>query len=160
MSALKPPRWILQSLLGILVVLGLEAVFSAPEAFDAEQAVYCKAGFRLADGKCVDIDECAIENGNCGDAKCANVEGGWQCGANCPAGFSGTPATGCVDLNECTSANGGCDRLTLCRNTLGARTCSPCPEITSATGWSAASTSTSRRTRPTRARPASPSPPA
>lgn len=129
MSALKPPRWILQSLLGILVVVGLDAVFSAPEAFDAQQAaVYCKAGFRLVDGKCADIDECAIENGGCGDAKCANAEGGWRCGANCPAGFSGTPATGCVDLNECTSGNGGCDRLTLCRNTLGSRMCSPCPE--------------------------------
>jgi HYR domain-containing protein/EGF domain-containing protein len=128
MSALKPPRWILQSLLGVLVVLGLNTVFSAPESFGPQQATYCKVGFQLVDGKCLDIDECATENGGCGEAKCGNVEGGWRCGVNCPPGFTGTPATGCVDINECTSGNGGCDRLTLCRNTLGSRTCSPCPE--------------------------------
>src|SRR5262245_2324113 len=127
--AFQPPRWILQSLLGVLVVLGLNTVFSAqPGSFATQQATYCKMGFQLVDGKCLDIDECKTENGGCGGAKCANAEGGWRCGANCPPGFTGTPATGCVDINECTSGNGGCDRLTLCRNTLGSRTCSPCPE--------------------------------
>ena len=55
MSALKPPRWILQSLARRPRRARLERrVQLRPSAFDADQqAVYCKAGFRLADGKCV-----------------------------------------------------------------------------------------------------------
>ena len=129
MTALRPPRWILQSLAGVFAVLGLNVVFSSPApSLIPDQQTFCTRGLQLVDGKCVDIDECAVENGSCGDAKCSNVEGGWRCGANCPPGFSGTPATGCVDINECTTSNGSCDRLTLCRNTFGGRTCSPCPE--------------------------------
>ncbi len=127
MSAPFIPRWITQSVFGVLAVVALNVVFSGPPSF-AEQQTYCTRGFQLVDGKCLDVDECAVENGGCGDAKCANVDGGWRCGANCPAGFTGTPATGCVDINECATGNGACDRLTLCRNTLGSRICSQCPE--------------------------------
>ena len=50
----------------------------------------------------------------------------YRCG-NCPAGFTGSGATGCVDIDECLSNNGGCDHRTLCINTAGSYYCGACP---------------------------------
>jgi YVTN family beta-propeller protein len=73
------------------------------------------------------FEACAISNGGCDPlTTCTNAGTGRLCGP-CPAGFSGTGATGCVDLDECATGNGGCDPLTTCTNTRGGRTCGPCP---------------------------------
>ena len=44
---------------------------------------------------CVDINECATDNGGCDlRTTCTNFDGGRTCGA-CPAGFKGDGVTGC-----------------------------------------------------------------
>ncbi len=64
---------------------------------------------------------------------CTNTVGSRTCGA-CPAGYTGTGATGCADINECATSNGGCDVLTTCTNTVGSRTCGACPAGYTGTG--------------------------
>lgn len=39
------------------------------------------------------------------------------------------------DVNECATNNGRCDPLSACTNTLGNRTCSPCPSGYSGSGY-------------------------
>ncbi|MCK6546137.1 hypothetical protein L6R52_09730 [Myxococcota bacterium] len=94
----------------------------------------CNAGFRGDGFVCVDLDECATANGGC-DARttCTNTGGSFTCGA-CPAGFTGTGATGCTDVDECATANGGCDARTTCTNIEGGFTCGACPAGFAGTG--------------------------
>ena len=80
----------------------------------------------------VDIDECASEV--CDSLTvCTNTPGSFSCG-DCPAGYTGTGASGCSDIDECLTNNGGCDPLTDCTNTPGGRTCGACPAGYSGTG--------------------------
>ena len=51
---------------------------------------------------CADIDECAVDNGGCGDAAF------WTCVDN-----DGAPPT-CVDIDECATDNGGCHEHASC----------------------------------------------
>lgn len=155
MTRVRVPTWVAQSVIGVLLVAGLNLLVSAPESFaqqtpaatcaannggcaagmtcfDGPASVfcgYCPSGYTTNGKRCEDVNECATDNGGCGaGVQCANVPGGWRCGANCPPGFRGTPQTGCVDVNECGTNNGACDVLSTCRNTPGSRTCGPCPE--------------------------------
>ncbi|MFZ5442223.1 MAG: EGF domain-containing protein [Myxococcota bacterium] len=81
----------------------------------------CNTGFRLESGLCVDVDECASNNGGCSaNARCTNTVGGRTCACN--AGFTGDGVT-CTDVNECATNNGGCSANATCTNTPGARTC-------------------------------------
>merc|ERR1739838_686382 len=59
---------------------------------------------------CADIDECATNNGGCGDAKF------WSCTNNDCA------APTCADIDECATNNGGCGDATFysCTNNVGA----------------------------------------
>ncbi len=71
---------------------------------------YSCANNEGAGATCADIDECASNNGDCGDAmyySCANNEG--------------ASAT-CADIDECASSNGGCGDALLwgCTNNEGA----------------------------------------
>jgi hypothetical protein len=107
---------------------------------------HCSSGFAPNATGCVDIDECATNNGGCGDAgqyTCANHVGAAptctaidECATNnggCgdPAFIhctdqGGTPPT-CMDIDECATDNGGCgDKVTAsCTNNPGAPpTCS------------------------------------
>jgi hypothetical protein len=64
---------------------------------------------------CIDIDECATNNGGCKVlTNCTNTPGSFVC-SNCPTGYSGNGYTGCVDVNECASGNGGCPALSRCK---------------------------------------------
>ena len=97
-------------------------------------AVTCEAGFEKRGSACVDIDECAVNNGGCDKlATCTNTPGSFVCGA-CPAGYTGTGASDCKDIDECASNHGGCDSLTLCINTAGSFTCGNCPNGYQGTG--------------------------
>jgi hypothetical protein len=88
----------------------------------------CKDGFELRSGVCVDIDECANDNGLCDEhAVCTNTPGGRSCG-KCPSGYNGTGDTQCLDINECDANNAGCDSNVECTNTPGSFTCGNCPE--------------------------------
>ena len=49
---------------------------------------------------------------------------------NCGCKQTHTPTTVCSDVNECEKNNGGCHGKRKCTNTLGGRTCGPCP-----VGW-------------------------
>merc|ERR1712241_288245 len=67
-------------------------------------------------------DECATNNGGCGDAKfysCTNNDGA---------------APSCADINECATNNGGCGDCTCTNNDGAAPTCTctttPCPTTT------------------------------
>ena len=76
----------------------------------------CLAGWSMnAEGVCEDIDECATNNGGCGDplyTACINTPGG----------------VSCEDIDECEDANGGCDPGAWCTNVAGGPatcTCKP-----------------------------------
>jgi hypothetical protein len=70
----------------------------------------CDTGFERIDGLCVDIDECATDNGACGDAlfwTCTNNEGA---------------DPNCTDIDECAEDNGDCGNAEfwICTNNEGA----------------------------------------
>jgi hypothetical protein len=80
----------------------------------------CPDGFRgdgQIDSGCEDIDECATNNGECGDASI------WKCTNNV-----GAPPT-CEDTTLCGSNNGGCSTspLAKCTETAGATASCKCP---------------------------------
>lgn len=122
------PGWMVQSVIGVGMVVALNLLVNVPAPL-AQQGATCAEGLEPdGNGGCKDIDECQFENGGCEESiKCVNVKGGWRCGENCPPGFTGTPETGCVDINECSARNGYCDPLAQCFNTMGARECGNCP---------------------------------
>ncbi|XP_073842985.1 uncharacterized protein isoform X2 [Musca autumnalis] len=60
--------------------------------------VQCESGFRLHNGQCVDIDECA--EGTSGCQMCINTEGSYEC--TCPSGYDlAEDEKTCVDIDEC-----------------------------------------------------------
>jgi hypothetical protein len=96
----------------------------------------CATGYTNPPGDPLEceVDECATDNGGCDElTDCTNTFPGRTCSA-CPAGYSGTGATGCDDIDECQNANGGCDPLVSCQNVPGGRTCGACPAGHSGTG--------------------------
>lgn len=75
----------------------------------------CSSGYAGNGSSCSDVDECKLNNGDCGNPtyfKCSNQVGG-------------PPA--CTDINECLEANGGCDALVACNNLSPGRSCGACP---------------------------------
>jgi hypothetical protein len=69
----------------------------------------CSSGFEKQNGTCVDVDECATDNGGCGDPdfyECTNNPGG---------------PPSCADIDECLTDNGGCGdpRYNECTNNVG-----------------------------------------
>ena len=90
----------------------------------------CDDGYLDVQGdgsSCLDIDECATDNGGCDPlTECSNTPGSFTCG-DCPLGYQAGSDGGCVDIDECASDNGGCDPSVACTNTDGAFTCGDCP---------------------------------
>lgn len=68
----------------------------------------CAAGSSCQAGECVDIDECALNQHQCGaHSVCANRVGSYDC--VCAAGYVKALSTGeCVDIDECTSGQNDC----------------------------------------------------
>jgi hypothetical protein len=76
----------------------------------------CQASGNFTGGNlaCVDVNECAVNNGGCSPlAQCINTIGSYEC--RCPNGYrrqnAGLGQSGCVDIDECAVNNGGCDVL-------------------------------------------------
>jgi hypothetical protein len=123
-------RTVWQSLAGIALVVGLHLWFSAPAPgsavlFASAGMQQCPAGFNLVGGQCIDINECATNNGGCSThATCTNAAGSYTCA--CVPGFVGNGFSCAVDINECATNNGGCSVFSQCTNTPTGRTCGAC----------------------------------
>jgi hypothetical protein len=101
-----------------------DACVNTPGGFSCQ----CPAGYagpaKGAAG-CVDINECATNNGGCALLRaCVNTLGSYACGA-CASGYVASGTGGCADIDECNSNNGGCVHRA-CINTPGAVTCGTC----------------------------------
>lgn len=83
---------------------------------------YCNTGYKWSKDamKCVDRDECKIENGYCSHA-CKNTVGSFVC--SCPSGYK-VHRNGywCVDVDECQQDN-ICQTGEKCINTFGSHKC-------------------------------------
>jgi EGF domain-containing protein len=106
MQRLPLSNWLVQSGLGVALVLALSLAFSSPSAQQAQPPApaangSCPDGFAAIGGKCVDVNECSTDNGGCHKlAACGNMPGSRTCSA-CPEGYDGNGYVGCFDLNEC-----------------------------------------------------------
>ncbi|KAH8375193.1 hypothetical protein KR200_001228 [Drosophila serrata] len=67
----------------------------------------CDLGWILgSDGKCVDIDECQVNNGGCSH-RCENIEGSFKC--SCPPGYKlDVKQRSCEDIDECAENKKSC----------------------------------------------------
>ena len=69
----------------------------------------CQEGFVYEEGRCQDLDECALWMNPCGQGKgeCVNEEPGYSCA--CSPGFKLSEKGGeCVDVDECTEDQDAC----------------------------------------------------
>ncbi|XP_061724505.1 fibrillin-1-like isoform X2 [Cydia pomonella] len=82
----------------------------------------CQKGYRLTSDKmCLDIDECAVNQSECGpQQRCENFFGGHSC--QCPAGHQLVGAKDCEDIDECQYGN-PCSYSSKCVNTVGSFRC-------------------------------------
>jgi len=106
------PRWIVQSAIGVALVLSLNFVTrGAAAATDEGQAPApaakaggCEPGYSGSpETGCVDVNECAVSNGGCHRlTTCENTPGSRTCGG-CPKDYAGNGYVGCFDVNECAS---------------------------------------------------------
>ena len=111
---------------GIICSL-LITLWACSQPGGADDDEQCAAGYIWDGAACVDVDECALDNGGCGDPaqwSCDNMEGSAPvctllsgCAADnggcgdpqywlCSPGAAG--GVHCSDLNECATDNGGC----------------------------------------------------
>ena len=75
----------------------------------------------IADGKCIDFDECMETEHNCHKhATCVNSEGSYRC--ECNAGYRGDGFE-CDDHNECVPGLHQCPINSHCINNRGSYTC-------------------------------------
>ncbi|XP_069023892.1 adhesion G protein-coupled receptor E5 [Embiotoca jacksoni] len=90
----------------------------------------CGKGHKLADKKCVDINECEDMANGCGNHTiCFNTNGSYYC--QCQKGFINiheesnfTAVDGeCQDVNECQSNGNICGRKANCTNVIGSFNC-------------------------------------
>lgn len=93
---------------------------------DGECVVTCNIGYQGA-GPCMDIDECALANGGCGQI-CSNTLGSFEC--SCEDGYVlGLDMRLCDDVDECTAGSHLCPSHTICENKVGGYECSCIPPL-------------------------------
>ncbi|XP_017138567.1 uncharacterized protein LOC108153239 isoform X2 [Drosophila miranda] len=74
---------------------------------DGCEPIKCGLGLLLgADGSCVDVDECQLNNGGCSH-RCENSQGSFKCA--CPAGYQlDSDLRTCQDVDECSLDKENC----------------------------------------------------
>ncbi|XP_002135356.3 fibrillin-1 isoform X1 [Drosophila pseudoobscura] len=74
---------------------------------DGCEPIKCGLGLLLgADGSCVDVDECQLNNGGCSH-RCENSQGSFKCA--CPAGYQlDSDLRTCQDVDECSLGKENC----------------------------------------------------
>ncbi|KAL9701971.1 hypothetical protein quinque_005412 [Culex quinquefasciatus] len=82
----------------------------------------CFKGFRMVDGRCVDINECAEYGEDVCEYGCSNTVGSFTC--KCPKGLRVTDNNKCMDVNECLLRNGHGPCQDTCINTWSGYRCS------------------------------------
>uniref|UniRef100_UPI00358F765B transmembrane cell adhesion receptor mua-3-like isoform X8 n=1 Tax=Myxine glutinosa TaxID=7769 RepID=UPI00358F765B len=89
---------------------------------DGSYSCRCGPGY-LEDGRnCLDIDECARNNGGCSQL-CTNTEGQFFCSCHTGFEYSNTTNEGqCLDIDECSGPN-SCHTNAICLNTMGSYNC-------------------------------------
>ncbi|XP_076276934.1 uncharacterized protein LOC143207390 isoform X2 [Lasioglossum baleicum] len=94
---------------------------------DGRPVCSCYKGFRLEDNKCVDINECLLNNGHgpCQDT-CRNTIGGYECSCDgLQDSVLSTDNHTCEDAGPCSVNNAGCSHT--CLSTMGRVFCL-CPD--------------------------------
>lgn len=92
---------------GVVLDSGLALPDAGSETDAGVDAGVCPSGFQTDGARCVDVNECATNNGGCAGA-CVNTSGSFTCSAV---------------ANACATNNGGCDLNATCVSTSGTRTC-------------------------------------
>lgn len=88
---------------------------------DSQCRADCESGYRLVNGVCEDVNECAEDLGTCGaGATCRNTPGAYQC--DCRSGFA-YEGGACHDVDECALDLDACSPNARCENIPGAYTC-------------------------------------
>jgi hypothetical protein len=77
----------------------------------------CGPGYMGDGSACEDADECAADNGGCGDDqnnRCTNLPGGFFC--DCQPGYEKNDQGECVDIDECDAERSPCHPNAKCTN--------------------------------------------
>ncbi|XP_021695533.1 uncharacterized protein LOC5579875 isoform X2 [Aedes aegypti] len=82
----------------------------------------CFKGFKMVDGRCVDINECTEYGEDVCEYGCSNTIGSFIC--KCPKGLRITDNNKCMDVNECLLRNGHGPCQDTCINTWSGYRCS------------------------------------
>ncbi|HET7698179.1 MAG TPA: calcium-binding EGF-like domain-containing protein [Vicinamibacterales bacterium] len=130
----QAPRWLVQSAIGVALVLSLNFVTGGAAATDEAQTAGpaaktggCEPGYSGSpETGCVDVNECAVSNGGCHRlTACENTPGSRTCGG-CPKDYAGDGYVGCFDVNECASPD--------CSDRLPSGADNPAPPVVSTSG--------------------------
>ncbi|XP_058461689.1 uncharacterized protein LOC131436789 [Malaya genurostris] len=89
---------------------------------NATRLCSCFKGFKMVDGRCVDINECTEYGEDVCEYGCSNTVGSFTC--KCPKGLRVTDNNKCMDVNECLLRNGHGPCQDTCINTWSGYRCS------------------------------------
>ena len=93
---------------------------------DGGATCLCRGGYQIGGSpiRCLDVNECDTNNGNCGEGvACLNTPGSHSC-MECGDGFApNDDGDQCVNVNECTDGTHTCGSNAACTDTVGSFTC-------------------------------------
>ncbi|XP_037544986.1 adhesion G protein-coupled receptor E1 [Nematolebias whitei] len=99
--------------------------------FMVQNAQLCPVGFTKLESRCVDLDECVVQEDICGkNAQCFNTIGSYYC--QCKDGYKSTNGVNftavsnanCIDIDECKEPKDICGPHAICTNAVPHYKCS------------------------------------